>query len=100
MASETTSQDVANERAAEVYRQLEGKAGPAYLRLEECVNELCSEAMHAIGAETAAGDLDPAAQELFGDVDRVIGQVAQELAEHVHQATRRYLESQPRAVAS
>lgn len=91
--------ETANRRAARVYERLEprpdGTADRVYLLLEELVNELTSEAMHAIGAETAGGDLDPAAQELFGDTDATLGQIGQELAEHVFRSTSRYLESRP-----
>jgi hypothetical protein len=86
----------ANEQAADVHRKLDPDAQrPArapYLRLEETMSELVSDAMLAIGAVTTSGDLDPKATEIFGDLRDVTDRITDVLAEHVYKATRSYLE--------
>lgn len=97
--AESIPNEIANRVSHRVYERLEpradGTADRVYLLLEELVSELVSEAMHAIGAETVGGDLDPVAQEYFGDTTTMLGQVRQELAEHVFRSTIRFLESRP-----
>lgn len=94
-----TANEIANRVSDRVYQRLEpradGTADGTYLRLEELVSELASEAMHAIGAETESGELDPAAEECFADTSSMLAQVREEIAEHVFRSTLRFLESRP-----
>lgn len=97
----SASHDWASAEAAEVYRKLkhgDATVDPAYLRLEEAINDLLRDAMHRIGAVLPTGELDPAAEAIFGETSDVEGQIAQEIAEHVYRSTRTYLEGKRRLI--